>query len=168
MMRNRLVALAGLLVAAQLAACGGSSSLPDPAQCPLTTPLPTAVSRAPQGRSSYLAVLQDRINRLQDLWAAFKLAYPSNGFSPDEPFRPAVAKFIDDSTCIAFSIHELQATTPQLEQAKAQIDIALDAYVAHLKAGREAIRSRNATDYHAFWDGLDAKFEAVRTSFSRR
>jgi len=169
MIRSRLIVLAGLFVAAQLAACGGSPSLAEPAPCPPSAPLPTsaATPRVTQGRS-YFAVLQDRANRLQELWSGFKLAYPVNSFGRDAAFRPGVAKFIDDSTCAALAIHELQAPTPQLEQAKTQIDIALDAYVVHLKAGREAVRSRNVTDYHAFWDGLDAKFEAVRAALSRR
>lgn len=165
----RLLALAGLVLAAQFAACGSSSSLADAAPCPPTTPLPTsaAAPRITQGRT-YFLVVQDRVSRLQDLWTGFKLAYPSNSFVRDATFRPGVAKFVDDSTCLAREIQELQAPSAQLEQSKAQLDAALAAYAAHLKTGRDAVRSRNVTDYHAFWDGLDAKFEAVRAAFSRR
>lgn len=94
------------------------------------------------------------------------MANPTNGFASDSSFRPRVAQFIDDSTCLAQSLKSLDPPTAQNRTTKASLDSALDAYIAHLQAGRAAIVARNVTDYRTFWDGLDATFNAVRDSVS--
>lgn len=166
---NKIAVLAAALALTVLLACGGAPSLPDPAPCttPTAAPAPSPTGRRGQG-NPYFTVLQDSLNRLQDLYTTFRLAHANNRFGADEGFRPAVARFIDESTCVALSMRRVEAPNPALQASKQQVDAALDDYVAHLQSGRAAVRSRNVTEYHAFWDGLEARFDAVRAAFSRR
>ena len=159
--------LSGVLLAGLLAACGSASSLPDPAPCQSPSPLPTsaAAPRITEGRA-YFTALQDQLTQLEDLETTFKLTNPTNAFPSNSTFRPAVAKFIDDSTCVAQSLKSLEPPTAQSSTNKSTLDDALDSYIAHLQAGRAAILARNVTDYRTFWNGLDAKFDAVRYAAS--
>lgn len=159
---------AALVALPLLVACGGSPSLADPGPCPTPVALtPTPAARRNQG-NPYFTLLQDGLNQLQDLYTRFRLAHPSNRFGSDSGFRPAVARFVDDSTCLAKAMRDVEAPNPALQASKQQVDAALDAYIVHLKTGRDAVRTRNVTDYHTFWDGLEAQFDGVRAAFSRR
>lgn len=159
-----LIVAAGLL-AGPVAACGSSSSLPTPPACAAAsvTPLvPSTPANRQQAGRDYLASVQSMWSGLQRLYQDFRLAHPNDNFSRDSEFRPAVARFIDNSICTVRAFLAMQAPSTRLQQRYQQLYPLLDDYVAHLQAGREAIRTRNVTGYRAFYDALEGKMEAIR------
>lgn len=154
-----------------LASCSGGG-LPVVAEC--ATPPATATPRPdPFGGGSgggrfrdYLLAIQPQLDQLQSLKNQFFLDHTSRTFSTDDSFRPAVAKFIDQSVCVATNLQGISPpNAQQFAQAAADEQAALSAYVAHLKTGRTAVTTRNVTDYRTFYDNLEAKFDAVQKAY---
>lgn len=157
--------MSGLALSPLLVACGASSSMPDPPSCALDSSTPPVGSppRGPQEAArQYLGSLQTTWSGLQSLYLDFKSAYPTNSFSRDSEFRPAAAKFIDYSICHAKIFLAMQPPSARLQERYGPLYPLLDDYVAHLQAGRDAVRTRNVTEYHAFYDELERKMDAIR------
>ena len=162
--------LIALLVLGPLmfAACSGAGL---PAAAPCATPPATATAQSdPFGGGGrfrdYLLAIQPQLDQLQSLKNQFFLDHTSRTFSTDAGFRPGVAKFIDESTCTAMNLEQLAPpAAPQFAKAATDEQTALNAYIAHLKAGRTAVATRNVTDYRTFYDNLEAKFDAVQKAY---
>ena len=150
------------------AACSGAA-LPAAEQCatpPATaTPQPDAFAGGGRFRD-YLLAIQPQLDQLQSLKNQFFLDHTSRTFSTDAGFRPGVARFIDQSTCTALNLEQIAPpSAPQFAKAATDEQTALDAYIAHLKAGRTAVATRNVTEYRKFYDNLEAKFDAVQKAY---
>ncbi|WP_322796862.1 hypothetical protein [Tepidiforma sp.] len=150
--------IAGLLAAG----CGTpDANFPEPAACPSPAAVPT--SRATPGTASVPAMLARIRNGAAELAALrerLRESYPSDTFSRRDAFRPDFARYADATLCLA---RELRGLTPppRLEAWKARVDAALDALIAHTEGGREAVRTRNVSEYRDWYRGVDARIDAV-------
>lgn len=141
-------------------ACGGESTLPEPPPCP--TPTATATpqsSRTPstQGlQNRYFMAVQAGTTRLTDLLTGFRSAWPENKFYRTNAFREEYTKYAGAAGCV---IADLARLTPPTASRAAEFDAALKAFLSDydkaLKAGTDAVRTRNTTDYRAWAKTMD-------------
>ena len=61
---------------------------------------------------------------------------------------------------------ELAPPDARFSAYDAKVDAALTDLIAHTRAGREAVRSRNVSDYRDWYSGVDARIAAVRLAAS--
>ncbi len=159
-------ALAGFsgLIALLVVSCGGSSSaFPDEAECPAPSPLPT-VRNQPGVVSfgSYLNRLRSSGETLSKLRADLRANYPDDTFYRRDTFRPDFAEYADQTVCLAEAMRSLDPPNSRFTDFDQQLDTALDALIEHTRAGREAVRTRNVSDYRKWFEDADAKIAAVR------
>ncbi|HEU4598333.1 MAG TPA: hypothetical protein VFS26_01175 [Solirubrobacterales bacterium] len=157
---------AGLAVPA-FVACSGGSSFPSPAECAQAAPLPTATPGAPE-RGAYFSALRTGVDDLESELSEFRSNWPSGSFSRDGDFRRDFAKYADETRCKATYLRDMQPPGPELSDYDQSLDAALDDLLSHTAFGREAVRTRNVSEWRQWRDGVDAKIEAVRTARSRR
>lgn len=158
----RRALLAAGVAAVLSGACGTpDANFPEPAACPSPAAVPT--SRAAPGTASVPAFLA-RVRAGADELAArrerLRELYPTETFYRRDAFRPDFARYADATLCLA---RELRGLTPppRLEAWKARVDAALDALIAHTEAGREAVRTRNVSEYREWYRGVDTRIDAV-------
>lgn len=150
--------IAGLLAAG----CGTpDANFPEPAACSSPAAVPT--SRAAPGTaavSAFLARVRAGADELAAQRERLRELYPTDTFSRRDAFRPDFARYADATLCLA---RELRGLVPpgRLEAWKARVDAALDALIAHTEAGREAVRTRNVSEYRAWYRDVDARIAAV-------
>ncbi len=153
------VAAAGLLGAG----CGTpDANFPAETVCPSPQAVPT--SRATPGAMSpqaFVARVRGGAAELERLREGFAESYPGETFYRREAFRPDFAAYADATICLARELLALTAPTPRLEVWKGNVDAALRALVEHTVAGREAVRSRNVTEYRAWHRGVEERLGAV-------
>ena len=157
-----LAGLAGIVAA--LSACGGApSTFPEETVCVQPAALPT--SRATPGAVSpqaYVRRLQDSATNLEKLRADLRSDYPEDTFYRREEFRPDFAEYASQTVCTAQSMFDLDPPDGRFAEYDAKVDAALTDLIAHTRAGREAVRSRNVSDYRDWFQGVDARIAAVR------
>jgi hypothetical protein len=56
----------------------------------------------------------------------------------------------------------VSAPDTRFREYESTLDAALQALIEHTRAGREAVRARNVSDYRKWFDGADARIVAVR------
>jgi hypothetical protein len=158
-MRSTFAIGCAVLLAATLAACGGTSVPPVPA-CPTTVP-PPAGSGPAQASRAYSTSVRSLADALKALRDREKASFPDRSFSGSGDFRPQFISFADSSVCTATALRAL--TPPQGTNATLDttIDAAVDAYIQHTRAGRQAVATRNVSDFHKWYDAADAKLQAV-------
>lgn len=146
------------------AGCGGSSTFPEEAECPAPAPLPT-VRNQPGVVSfgSYLTRLRTSADTLSQLRADLRAKYPDDTFYRRDDFRPDFAEYADQTVCVAQAMQSLGPPNSRFAESDEKLDAALGALIDHTRAGREAVRARNVSDYRAWFKDADAKIEAVRT-----
>jgi len=152
--------------------CGGSG-LPDPAPCP--APSPVAVASVPPGFDDRAAAAQAvqalfnrRIQSLTDLRDAFKKQYPTDTFFRDAAFRPDFATYADKSICTAQQMLETTSVTVGGESvglAKPRLDTALQSFIDTMKDGRDAVASRNVSNYRSWYAAVGGRLQAIRDAF---
>jgi hypothetical protein len=157
-------ALAGLVLSALIAgACGGSSSsFPEEAECPAPAPLPT--SRAQAGSVSpelYIRRIQGFAQNLERLRSTLRAAYPEDTFYRRDEFRPDFAEYASQTVCTAEAMLVLSAPDSRYAEYDSNLDVALTALIEHTRAGREAVRKRNVSDYRGWYRDADEKINAV-------
>ena len=165
----RAVGMSGLLsLAALFGGCGAAaSSFPEETACP--APSPVATSRANPGTISpqaYLRRLQEAAVTLEKLRAELRVEYPEDTFYRREEFRPDFAEYASQTVCAAQAMFELAPPDARFSAHDAKVDAALTDLIAHTRAGREAVRSRNVSDYRDWYSGVDARIAAVRLAAS--
>lgn len=164
-MRLRAAVATGLAVFA-LAGCGTpDSNFPAETACPSPQALPT--SRAAPGTVSpqaFVGRIRAGARELEQARERLREVYPNETFYRRETFRPDFAAYADRTLCLARELRGLPAPTDRLAAWKAGVDAALDALIAHTAAGREAVRTRNVSQYREWYAGVDAKLDAVEAA----
>jgi hypothetical protein len=74
------------------------------------------------------------------------------------------ATYADDTICAGTAILDLNPKSAAAKTFKKTLDDAVTAFVDHTKAGRDAVKSRNVSDYRRWYDGVDTKLRAVVTA----
>jgi hypothetical protein len=147
-----------------VAGCGGAAtSFPEEAECPAPSPLPT-VRNQPGVVSfgSYLTRIRSSADTLSRLRADLRAKYPDDTFYRRDEFRPDFAAYADQTVCVAEAMQSLTAPNSRFVETDDKLDAALGALIEHTRAGREAVRARNVSDYRKWYSAADAKIEAVR------
>lgn len=146
-------------IAGMILTCGqADTAMPEPEPCPSPSPTPTT-RRDPLG--FYRFTIERNVERLYRLTAEFRDDYPDGKFSRSGAFRPAFARYADDTVCIARYLRDL-ALHADLAAVEAAFDRSLDDFISHQLAGREAVRARNVSDYRAWNKGVDEYLAALR------
>lgn len=157
-----------LAVVAGLAwACGSPASgiFPDEIEC--VQPAPVATSQQTPGTVSemaYTARMRSSSETIERLRSSLRAKYREDTFYRREAFRPDFAAYADDTICTAQGMLDLTAPDTRYEKYEADLDAALTALIEHTRAGREAVRARNVSDYRAWFKRVDAKIAAVSTA----
>ncbi len=146
-----------------VAACGeADSAMSDPAPCTASTSTPvTAAGRRDPLRAFTQGINQDA-SRMEKLTDDFRRRYPNGRFYRGS-FRPDFGRYADETVCIAIAMREL--TLPAaFASTEAALDSAIDGFIEHQRAGREAVRSRNVSGYKDWNRGIDIQLAALRVS----
>lgn len=166
-------ALAGISCAIALvfASCGGSSgSFPEEAEC--AAPAPIATSRALPGTISpqaYTQRMRSSSDALAKLRADLRAKYADDTFYRRDDFRPDFATYADQTVCTAQAMLDVTAPDTRFREYESTLDAALTDLVEHTRAGREAVRARNVSDYRKWFKDADAKIAAVHdAAFAQR
>ncbi|MEP6870509.1 MAG: hypothetical protein ABI939_01530 [Anaerolineaceae bacterium] len=157
--------LPGLVALTMLTACGSGTAFPEPAPC--ATPIPTASVTARQALNQYVSGVRTAVERLATLRETLRNEYPGEKFSRDSRFRVDFAAYADSTVCGAQNLKNVRAPSPNLEPFDTNLEAALQALIEHTQTGRAAVKARNVTDYRAWFDGVDAKIDAVKTAASQ-
>ncbi len=161
-------ALFGLAIAAVVApalvACGGNGAFPQPAECITPASLPTSARTGTTARGAYEATLQDGVRLLQSYADDFRGSYPSGNFSRQQEFRVDFADYADRTRCLASYVRGLGVVDPADEGAVTALNGTLDDLLEHTELGREAVRSRNVSEWRDWRDNVDARINAVRAA----
>ena len=152
-----LVVLA--LATVMSATCGeADSAMPDPQPCP---PAPTLVPQRFDRLGPYRQAIGRGVAQVDRLTQEFRLQYPDGKFYRSSSFRADFAAYADTTVCIAQGLKALELP-PELAGTQAAFDRELDSLIAHQAAGREAVRTRNVSEYRAWYANIDAKVASLR------
>ena len=149
-----------------VAGCGGASpSFPEEAACPAPSPLPTSRTQAGVVPPNfYLSRVRTSADNLVKFRSDLRAKYADDTFYRRDEFRPDFAAYADQTVCTAQAMLDLSPPDARFEQFETKLDDALNALIEHTRAGREAVRARNVSDYRKCYEGADAKIEAVRAA----
>jgi len=167
---SRAGALAIIVAAIIFPACGSPGSA-IPAEVVCGTPAPVPTSRSAPGAVStraYWSRLQDGSSRLYQLREDLRKKYPEDTFYRRGAFRPDFAAYVDASICLARELLAIARLPAQDDVFTANLIGALDAFIAHSEAGREAIRTRNVSAYRDWYAGVDGHLAAVIATARRQ
>lgn len=161
-MRALLAAI--VVMPAVLAACAGASStFPEPAPCPAAAPLPTQHPNSTRP-SPYFSAVRVGVDRLVQEREVHRGFYPTDTFSRRAEFRTRFAEYADETVCAAEYLINLEPTEERFAAFDSDLESALQALIAHTKAGREAVKSRNVSEYRDWYKDVDGLLTAVRTA----
>jgi hypothetical protein len=162
----RLAVLGGGIVMALAGACGGGASgFPEEAECP--APAPIATSRATPGTvppELYLRRVQTFSQNLDHLRANLRAKYPEDTFYRREEFRPDFADYASQTVCTAEAIRALSPPDGRYAEYDSALDLALADLIEHTRLGREAVRSRNVSEYRQWFKNVDTRLKAVNAA----
>ena len=96
------------------------------------------------------------------LRADLRAKYAEDTFYRRDAFRPDFAAYADQTVCTAQAMIDVSAPDTRFREYESTLDAALQALIEHTRAGREAVRARNVSDYRKWFDGADARIVAVR------
>ncbi|MEX1103248.1 MAG: hypothetical protein WED87_03290 [Dehalococcoidia bacterium] len=164
-MRRAATAALVLLILPTAFACGGGGGFPEPAECLAPAALPTS-GRTPGtvNRIAYENTLLDGVRRLQVFADDFRGQWPSGDFSRQQQFRVDFADYADQTRCLATYLRDLPPHNPEEQQADVALNAVLDDLLVHTELGREAVRSRNVSEWRQWRDNVDAKINALRAA----
>ncbi len=168
-MRQWRLHAVGILLLATAPACGtANSSFPPPAECPPPAALPTSQTVAGiASPAAFLAEVRASAASLLRLRDDFAARYPDDTFYRREAFRPDMAAFADELICTAEALRALESPIAGFDPWTAALHSALDDLLEHTRFGREAVRTRNVSQYREFRGNLDARLAAVsRVAFT--
>lgn len=160
------LAVAATLLGMLASACGGSGNDPlgAPAPCATATAAPTLSAGAAFGQAQsrqYSQAVIGGVGRLVSLYDAQRARYSSRSFSSDSAFRGDFAAYADGTVCLAQQIASIPAPD-RFQPTQDALIKALNAYTEHTQFGRDAVRKRNVSEYHEWFDGVDARLQAVK------
>ncbi|HMO53236.1 MAG TPA: hypothetical protein PJ994_01910 [Tepidiformaceae bacterium] len=144
-------------------ACGTpDSAFPAEAECAPASPLPTSAAVA--GMTSPQAFIDYVRRSTTELGLArsrFTSRYPDDTFYRRDAFRPDMARFADETICIARRLRDAQSPMAGLDAWTARIHAAVDDLIDHTWFGREAVRSRNVSEYRQYRAGMEQRHRAL-------
>lgn len=152
-------------------ALGGGSGLPAPAACPAPTPIayPTASLGFDPGRTPldmYRQSINAGVQHITDLRDSFRKQYPTDTFFRENTFRTDYVTYADASICAARQLLETQLPNlPDTQGGRidtSRLTNALNAFVASMQSGRDAVASRNTTKYQDWYNDINNKVQAIR------
>ena len=154
------------VLAGLMAACGSSSggAFPEEVECALPAPIPTSPRSGAVSGQAYTARARTTASTVEQLRTALRAKYSEDTFYRREAFRPDFASYADQTICAAEGFLQFSAPSPEYEKYDADLDRALTELVEHTRFGREAVRSRNVSEYRDWFRQVDAKISAVRTA----
>jgi hypothetical protein len=157
------VVLFAALVAPAGIACGNSDSFPDPPPCATPPVISGSASNrgAQQVYAQFVNTLRAYADHIRSALAVERSHYPERSFSRDDNFRPTFAAYADDTICTANQLIAVKPPFQGLDQFETALKAAATALIDHVQAGREAVRSRNVTDFRTWYDGVQAKTDAL-------
>lgn len=160
---------AGVILLAFAPACGTpDSSFPPEAECPAPDPLPT--SRSVAGIASpteFLARIRTSTVAMLRARDQFASEYPDDTFYRRDAFRPDMAAFADAIICTASTLRSLESPIAGFDDWTGALHLTLDELISWTRFGREAVRSRNVSEYREFRAELDQRLAAVeRVAFT--
>lgn len=136
--------------------CGGSSSLPEAAEC--ASPTPTATPRAGrqfEGNQGYTQVVTNAAQQLTKMTNDFRARWPEGKFSSRPEFRQDFVNYQASASCLATNLRTFQPAGARYSAFDQRLDPVLTDYLAVFERGLEAVQKRNVTDYRAFNRSLD-------------
>lgn len=145
-------------------ACSAPDTYPDAAACPSPSPLPTPTGRDSTGEGAYRRRVADLPDRLSRLVSDFRGNWPGGTFSRQSAFRDDFRKMADESTCLALGYRSLTAPTRLAAFHEAFSDAVSD-FKKTFDAGRAGVGRRNVSDYRDWDRAIDARIDAIRTSY---
>ena len=155
------VAAIGAIAGGILVACGEpDSAMPEPGPCPAASPTPQSAFGRRDPLGAFRLTVNQNVIRIEKLTSDFRQQYPNGRFYRGS-FRPDFGHYIDETICIALGMHELPLPAG-LATTQTAFDSALDGFIEHQRAGREAVRSRNVSGYKDWNRGIDVQLEALR------
>jgi len=162
-MRQGRAMLAALALSVAGVACGsGGDGFPeamDPATCPRPAP-----SRVADPLQAYRGVVYRETQRIEDLTREFRLRYPNGTFYRRPEFRTDFADYANETICIAAGITKLDPPATDYLPEDANLEAMVRQLIEHTLAGREAVRTRNVSQYRAWNDGIEQKLDQVRAA----
>jgi hypothetical protein len=165
-----VVVVAIAIPALVIFSCGGDG-LPSAPACPTPTPIAvasTAAETAPDDAAfaAYRVAIGAGIKQITDLREGFRKQYPTDTFFRDKAFRPDFAHYADNSICTAQQLLATKFPAPATTQG-AQIDNtklnnALEGFISTMQDGRDAVASRNVSEYHRWYAVIGGEVQAIK------
>ena len=160
-----LVAIAWSGAAVVACGGGGSSGFPEETICPGPPVIPTSQTNPGTiAAGAYVNRLQGLAVNLERLRAGLRAKYAEDTFYRREEFRPDFAQYASQTVCTADMMLQMSAPDARFAEYEANLDAALQDLVDHTRAGREAVRARNVSDYRDWYAEADEKIAAVRAA----
>jgi hypothetical protein len=155
MKRARALLAVLVISGVALAACGGTSSLPEAEPCATPTPTPSPTS-ANGGRFVYRRAVSDAERNLTAFVDRFRSEYPGDTFHRRDSFRPDFAGWAGAAGCVLRDLRALMP--PGANEALKNFDVTLEAiltdYEKVIERGEDAVRTRNTSEYKSFYQAL--------------
>jgi hypothetical protein len=153
-----------VVLAVGVMGCGTpDANFPAATVCPSPQAIPTGRGVSEQ---AFVGRIRAGVWELAAARERLRAEYPGERFYRRETFRPDFAAYADRTLCLAQELRGLAAPTEPLAAWKAGVDVALEGLIAHTAAGREAVRTRNVSEYREWYRGVDARIEAVEAAVS--
>lgn len=151
--------MAGLAGAACGAGSDGFPALVDIETCEAPQPV-----RDLDELVAFRALVYGEMQRIEDLTNDFRLRYPNGTFYRRPEFRSDFAEYANEAICIAAGVGKVEQPTGDFLPEDADLDAMIEEFIQHTLVGREAVRTRNVSDYRRWNRGVESKLEQVRTA----
>jgi hypothetical protein len=113
---------------------------------------------------AYTRRLQGFTLNLERLRSDLRSKYADDTFYRRSEFRPDFALYASQTVCTAEAMLQLSAPDARYAEFDSTLDAALGDLIAHTRFGREAVKSRNVSEYRDWYEEADRKIAAVRTA----
>lgn len=162
-MRGLLALLGAFVLVLAGTGCGpgadGFPELVDIEEC-----APPAPSRNPDRLQGFRSVVYRETQRIEDLTQQFRARYPNGTFYRRAEFRTDFAEYANEAICIAAGLQKLEQPEADYLPEDANLDAMIGQFIEHTLTGREAVRTRNVSEYRQWNRGVEQKLDQVRTA----
>lgn len=156
--------LAAVLMAGLAGAACGAGSDDFPALVDIETCEAPPPPRDMDELLAFRSLVYREMQRIEDLTNAFRQRYPNGTFYRRPEFRSDFAKYANEAICIAAGVGKVQQPTGDFLPEDANLAAMIEELIEHTLLGREAVRTRNVSDYRRWNRGVESKLEQVRTA----
>ena len=162
-MRGGRALLAALLLGVVAAGCGGGED-GFPALASTEACAAPRLVAGDQPLLAFRSLVHSETQRIEDLTNAFRLRYPNGTFYRRPEFRTDFAPYVNEAICIAAGLRKLEQPGLDYLPEDSNLNAMIEEFIQHTLMGREAVRTRNVSDYRAWNRGVEAKLEQVRAA----